>query len=79
MALLLIDLQNEGGTSNVVSVNQILKNTVVLMKRCRGVDIPILCSIMISTLQSNEVVVIRTIECYLLLLLPIHSYFSPYN
>lgn len=41
-ALLLIDLQNEGGTSNVVGMDQILQNTVLLIKSCREMNIPII-------------------------------------
>lgn len=41
-ALLLIDLQNEGGTSNVAGMDQILRNTALLIKSCREMDIPIL-------------------------------------
>jgi biuret amidohydrolase len=41
-ALLLIDLQNEGGTSNVVGMDRILRNTALLIKNCREMNIPII-------------------------------------
>lgn len=41
-ALLLIDLQNEGGTSNVEGMEQILKKTATLIEKCRELDIPII-------------------------------------
>jgi nicotinamidase-related amidase len=41
-ALLLIDLQNEGGTSNVVGMDRILRNTALLIKCCREMNIPII-------------------------------------
>jgi nicotinamidase-related amidase len=41
-ALLLIDLQNEGGTSNVVGMDEILKNTALLIERCRDMNIPVI-------------------------------------
>ncbi len=41
-ALLLIDLQNEGGTSDVVGMDHILQNTATLIERCRQLEIPIL-------------------------------------
>ena len=42
IALLLIDLQNEGGTSNVVGMDRILRNTALLIKSCREMNIPII-------------------------------------
>ena len=41
-ALLLIDLQNEGGTSAVASMDEILQNSAALIEECRKQDIPIL-------------------------------------
>ncbi len=40
-ALLLIDLQNEGGTSNVAGMDEILGKTAILIKHCREMNIPI--------------------------------------
>ncbi|MCZ2260700.1 cysteine hydrolase family protein [Sporosarcina sp. G11-34] len=41
-ALLLIDLQKEGGTSNVAGMDQILQKTALLIKSCREMNIPII-------------------------------------
>lgn len=41
-ALLLVDLQNEGGTSDVVGMDQILQNTATLLEQCRQLEIPVL-------------------------------------
>ena len=41
-ALLLIDLQKEGGTSNVAGMDQILQKTALLIKSCRDMNIPII-------------------------------------
>lgn len=41
-ALLLIDLQNEGGTSAIDRMEQILQNSATLVEKCREQDIPIL-------------------------------------
>ena len=41
-ALLLIDLQKEGGTSNVAGMDLILQKTASLIKSCRDMDIPII-------------------------------------
>lgn len=41
-ALLLIDLQKEGGTSDVVGMDAIIEKTVALIKQCRRKGIPII-------------------------------------
>lgn len=41
-ALLLIDLQKEGGTSDVIGMNGILENTVELINTCRDMKIPVI-------------------------------------
>lgn len=41
-ALLLIDLQNEEGTSDVVGMNQVLEDTASLIKTCREKGIPVI-------------------------------------
>lgn len=41
-ALLLIDLQKEGGTSDVVGMGAIIEKTVALIKQCRRKGIPII-------------------------------------
>jgi len=41
-ALLLVDLQKEGGTSNVAGMDQILQKTALLIKKCREMNIPII-------------------------------------
>jgi len=41
-ALLLIDLQKEGGTSNVAGMDIILEKTALLIKSCREKNIPII-------------------------------------
>lgn len=41
-ALLLIDLQKEGGTSNVAGMDRILQKTALLIKSCREMNIPII-------------------------------------
>ena len=41
-ALLLIDLQKEGGTSNVPGMDRILEQTSLLIKSCRELSIPII-------------------------------------
>lgn len=41
-ALLLIDLQNEEGTSDIANMNDILQNTAKVIKKCRQQKIPII-------------------------------------
>lgn len=41
-ALLLIDLQKEGGTSDVVGMDKIFKHTTELIEACRKKDIPVI-------------------------------------
>ncbi|WP_246811892.1 cysteine hydrolase family protein [Oceanobacillus polygoni] len=41
-ALLLIDLQKEGGTSDVVGMDGILQNTAELIRACRTMKIPVI-------------------------------------
>src|SRR5690625_4406991 len=41
-ALLLVDLQKEGGTSDVVGMDAILDNAATLAKKCREMGIPVI-------------------------------------
>lgn len=41
-ALLLIDLQNEGGTSEIENMNEIMQNTATLIEQCRKLEMPII-------------------------------------
>lgn len=41
-ALLLIDLQKEGGTSEVIGMDQILEHAACLADKCRSLDIPVI-------------------------------------
>ncbi|AOV08709.1 cysteine hydrolase family protein [Sporosarcina ureilytica] len=41
-AFLLIDMQNEGGTSDVIGMEQILQNAKTILEKCRQLNIPVL-------------------------------------